>query len=492
MRLRLLLCLPAAVLLALALSATALAGAPGGRIVNGTEAAQGEYPAQGFLQINLDADPAYEAFCGGTLVGSRQFLTAAHCATDDLGLPLPPSSFRIQLGNVDRTPATPDAYFVTNNDVNGAFDAGTISNDTAMLTLDRPANYEPTRVVDKTEGSLWAPGVLARIIGWGKTSSGGPSSRFLLKADVPIVTNDQCATDYGAQFDRTVMVCAADAPGSATPHDTCNGDSGGPLLVPDGGFFALAGLTSWGIGCADTAHPGVYARIGDDPLNSWVHSRTPEADFNFDHAPRANEPVTLTSISRHPLPEGDAYFTTFNWDLDNDGAFDDATGKSISHAFPTAGQQVVGLEASRPGGDKATVYYAFDVAPDPNAPPPPPAAAPAVVTPPVPVAAPPAAKLATILASGKPKVKRGRFSLRISFARTSPPGIAVIEVFKGKRKIGTARTRVKRGDSKRVKVKLTKAGRRLLRRSSTKHLKVRVRVRVGKTILRTRTLTIRR
>ena len=56
---RRLLCLPAALLLALLLSSSALAAKPERRIVNGTEAAQGEYPAQGFLGINTDADPAY-------------------------------------------------------------------------------------------------------------------------------------------------------------------------------------------------------------------------------------------------------------------------------------------------------------------------------------------------------------------------------------------------------------------------------------------------
>ena len=63
----------------------------------------------------------------------------------------------------------------------------------------------------------------------------------------------------------------------------------------------------------------------------------------------------------------------------------------------------------------------------------------------------------------------------MQFARTAPRGIAVVEVFRGKRKIGIARTRVRRGGSKRVKVKLTPTGRRLLRRSNTKRLKVRVR-----------------
>ena len=182
-------------------------------------------------------------------------------------------------------------------------------------------------------------------------------------------------------------MCAADPLGTstATARDFCEGDEGGPLLVPDGSSTgALGGIVSWHstTACADPAHPGVYTQLTDGALNRWIHSKTPEADFDLSHQPRAGEPVTLTSTSRHP--EGADYFTTFRWDLDNDGAFDDANGRSISHAFPTAGQAVAGLEASKPGGDKASIYYAFDVEPAPGG------GTTTTTTPVVPTVAPPA------------------------------------------------------------------------------------------------------
>jgi hypothetical protein len=456
-------------LLPLAAAAALLAPTPASAIVNGSPAAQGAYPAQVFVGANTNGTGGIDRYCSGTLVGSRQVLTAARCATYGLdnSQELPLSGFDVRVGDVRLEDAT--HVDVTARDVHDAYDGATGANDVAILTLAQPIDAELIRVVDVGETALWAPGTTARVLGWGENEDDGFVSDVLRQGDVTILPDSDC-TPAG-------RLCAAGA-----SQNPCAQDSGSPLLVPDGAAVALAGVFS-GTACSTAGAPGRYARVGDNPLNHWVHERTPEADFDLSHQPRAGEPVTLTSTSRHP--EGAAYFTTFRWDLDNDGSFDDANGRSISHAFPTAGVGVAGLEASKPGGDKASIYYAFEVEPAPGGG--------STTTTPAGTALPTNAPgpAATILAAKRPKVKRGHFPIRIRFARTAPRGTAVIEVYRGGRRIGIARTKVERGATKRVRVKLLRSGRRALSRSSTHRLTVRVRVRVGRTILRTKRLTIR-
>jgi hypothetical protein len=85
---------------------------------------------------------------------------------------------------------------------------------------------------------------------------------------VPIISDAECDDAYPGDFDAATMVCAYDG-----THDTCQGDSGGPLLVPDGSELVLAGITSWGVGCAAAGNPGVYTRVGEPALNAWIGAR---------------------------------------------------------------------------------------------------------------------------------------------------------------------------------------------------------------------------
>ena len=89
-------------------------------------------------------------------------------------------------------------------------------------------------------------------------------------------------------------------------------------------------------------------------------------------------------------------------------------------------------------------------------------------------------------------MRRGRFNLRINFAATAPSGNATIEVFRGKKKIGSAKTR---RAPRRLQARQRQAdedGPAAAEHEPSKRLRVKVRVRVGRRVLRTKPLTIRR
>lgn len=67
------------------------------------------------------------------------------------------------------------------------------------------------------------------------------------------------------------MICAGYKDGG---RDSCLGDSGGPLIMIDGNEKQprLVGVVSFGKGCADPKHPGVYGRV--TAVRKWIKSVT--------------------------------------------------------------------------------------------------------------------------------------------------------------------------------------------------------------------------
>jgi secreted trypsin-like serine protease len=267
-----------AFLLALALSA---AFAPNAHaVVGGNDASPGEYPYVAYVLIN-------QAFaCTGTLVDPTHVVTAGHCSSitgaavaTPVGTPgqlievylnsVKAHEFEGQRVGVKQAHVHPD-YIFLNNPSGIPIDPS--PNDVSVLELAEPVNLPTVKIANASERSLWAAGTTATIAGFGDTGEGFPD--VLQEARVPITTDAYAASAYGDRWEPTTMLAAGFPQGGV---DTCQGDSGGPLLVPSSAGFRLVGDTSWGEGCAEPGKPGVYGRIADDKLRTWIASVAPDA-----------------------------------------------------------------------------------------------------------------------------------------------------------------------------------------------------------------------
>ena len=228
------------------------------KIVGGIEAEEGTWPWQASVQ-----DVFFGHFCGGSLVDDEWVVTAAHCVDFAAA-----ESLIVVLGRHDLTTSMGEEHTVSEIIVHPDWNPFTSDNDIALLRLSSTSSQEALSVVTLGDEPLVAPGVTATVTGWGALSEGGFGSDQLQQVEVDIVSNEvaNAPEAYDGQVTEN-MIAAGFAEGG---KDSCQGDSGGPLVVPnsDATGWKLAGIVSWGFGCARPNLYGIYTRAGNYSL--WI------------------------------------------------------------------------------------------------------------------------------------------------------------------------------------------------------------------------------
>ncbi|EGZ29928.1 hypothetical protein PHYSODRAFT_469077, partial [Phytophthora sojae] len=213
------------------------------RIYGGSEADVDKYPYLASIRIALlDMN-----ICGGTLIAPEYILTAGHCIkTDEMDMTATFGT-NSSSGAGDLTvPIVEGFRHPLYNKTKHLYDVG-------LLKLEKPVKRKMAKLCAE-DGSDNKVGTMGTVLGWGRTeTSGSLGSPMLMQLTTPVISNAECG-----KFEKYVgrvtegMLCA----GTGEGEDTCNGDSGGPLIVDDD---IIIGCVSWGSKCGEQA--GIYTRL---------------------------------------------------------------------------------------------------------------------------------------------------------------------------------------------------------------------------------------
>lgn len=197
--------------------------------------------------------------CAGSIINSKWILTAAHCSSI--------FTRALTAGSVDLNSPKRVKLELKKSYIHPKNIASKYSYDFALLELKTPIDFEatglrPITMVDpelvKT-GAIDA-GVMTTVLGWGTTRESGSISSLLRMVDVPVVSNATANApgSYNGTVDDTMLAAGFEQ----GQKDSCQGDSGGPLtIMGSNGEPVLAGVVSWGKGCARAKYYGIYGNV---------------------------------------------------------------------------------------------------------------------------------------------------------------------------------------------------------------------------------------
>ncbi|KAJ3654561.1 hypothetical protein Zmor_013740 [Zophobas morio] len=256
------------------------------RILDGQATGLREFPWMALLQYRKKSGNLVFS-CGGTLISSRYVLTAAHCVRGQI-LTKIGALVNVRLGEynteTDRDCSNQLGFEICNDKpVNSQIDniivhpdynddSADRHNDLALIKLKREIQFsdfiKPICLPSRAERPRTGDRLV--VAGWGRTEFAS-SSPVKLKLWVPVAETSQCSTKFrsaGVNLGNK-QLCA----GGELGRDSCNGDSGGPLMATtknDSAQWYLEGIVSFGARCGSQGWPGVYTKVGE--YIDWIKS----------------------------------------------------------------------------------------------------------------------------------------------------------------------------------------------------------------------------
>uniref|UniRef100_A0A1B6D719 Peptidase S1 domain-containing protein n=1 Tax=Clastoptera arizonana TaxID=38151 RepID=A0A1B6D719_9HEMI len=284
------------------------------RIIGGEEVKRiADYPFMAYILVH--ANSTHYSKCGGSVLGPRHVMTAAHCVTDcvlNLCHIFSARDILVFTGGVApgyRGFWTKVITVIVHPSYSpiDLFERCHYNYDIAVLvlrsTLPLSDRISPVRLPEavslkdldnSTTNKFAMAGTNCDIVGWGESEV----NNFILRhATVPLCDASKCM-DYIRQIKQTdpygpskfclnTQICSMD---TTNKSNICGGDSGGPILCNG----IQVGITSYAFvkECAGSYNPGLYTRT--DVCKKWIHEIM---EISIDRSSISNTKFTLLLIT---------------------------------------------------------------------------------------------------------------------------------------------------------------------------------------------------